>query len=62
MTETEWTTCEVCGCKFAQTLMPDGERSKDDSCPALRTAKNQLDTCGEAWRERAIKHQPKWAD
>ena len=58
--KTEWTTCKVCGCKYAQSVMPNGKLSGDTTCPALKINKHNLNTCGELWRERALKHNPEW--
>ena len=60
MTETKWTTCEVCGCKYRQAIMPGGKLSGDTACPAIKLPKNALNAAGEMWRERMLKHRPDW--
>ncbi len=59
---TEWTICDVCGCKYAQAIMPNGKPSKDKTCLASKIDKNRLGQEGDVWSERMLKHNPEWAD
>ena len=56
----EWFVCDVCECKFAQSVMTNGKLSGDTTCPALKINKTSLRNLDETWRERVLKHNPEW--
>ena len=58
----KWSVCDVCGCRYAQALMPNGKLSTDKTCPASKLDKNRIDREGDVWKERIFKHTPQWRE
>ena len=62
---TEFNTCEICGCKYAQTILTNGQPHPDTSCPAERIGIHNIPTMlrsawpsDRVWIERMFAHFP----
>ena len=57
---TEWNNCEVCGCRYALTLINGKPIDENARCPADEKNIVQFRSENDKWRQRILKHHPEY--